>query len=185
MVHTIWSNLNTDEALTVSPGVSEEELLQKVISENLAQLAEQRRKLSIKTPGQIIRIGRVAFNGEIITTVHALDFNISECLFTTEKYAEWFVDSRGDLVARVLHSGDWNVYTYRMMNNGFLTSYLTKKITDGCSRQYLTAHTKRLGDYIAPVYGWKIPRQKQVTITRPGQGNRGYIAGQGNGGYIV
>ena len=78
---------------------------------------------------------------------------------------EWFVDKYGDLRADAIHHDGTNHYLYRTYKDG-VTDYqkdnLKAKIYDGkATRADITRITKRLGDDIARVYGFDIPRLRQ------------------------
>ena len=79
---------------------------------------------------------------------------------------EWYVDKYGDLRADAVHHDGINHYLYRVYKDTATDSQienLKAKIYDGkATRADITRVTRRLGDDIAAVYGFTIPRQKQT-----------------------
>ena len=78
---------------------------------------------------------------------------------------EWYVDKYGDLRADAVHHDGTNHYLYRVYKDTATDSQienLKSKIYDGkATRADITRVTRRLGDEIAAVYGFNIPRQKK------------------------
>ena len=77
-------------------------------------------------------------------------------------YVTWFVDDRGDLMCRDIHHDGTNIYMYRAwkaettdeQKRNFL-----QKIYDGkATRKDITRYTRKIGVYVADVYGWKVRR---------------------------
>ena len=78
---------------------------------------------------------------------------------------EWFVDHRGDLRADAIHHDGTNHYLYRVYKDEATDSQretLKRKIYDNkATRSDITKVTRRLGDEIARVYGFQIPRKSR------------------------
>ena len=91
--------------------------------------------------------------------------NIKDCLYSDTDYTEWYVDKYGDLRADAVHHDGANHYLYRVFKDGVTDTQienLQDKIYNGkATRADITRVTKRLGDDIAGVYGFPIPKQRQ------------------------
>ena len=91
--------------------------------------------------------------------------NIKDCLYSDTDYTEWYVDKYGDLRADAVHHDGTNHYLYRVFKDGVTDTQienLQDKIYNGkATRADITRVTKRLGDDIAGVYGFPIPKQRQ------------------------
>ena len=85
---------------------------------------------------------------------------------TPENYqtTEWYVDKYGDLRADATHHDGTNHYLYRVFKDGVSETQmenLRDKIYHGkATRADITRLTRRLGDEIAAVYGFDIPKQR-------------------------
>ena len=90
--------------------------------------------------------------------------NIRDCLYSDTDMTEWYVDKNGDLRADAIHHDGTNHYLYRVFKNGISETQmdnLCAKICHGqASRADITRTTRRLGDYIAAVYGFEITKQR-------------------------
>ena len=77
---------------------------------------------------------------------------------------EWYVDKYGDLRADATHHDGTNHYLYRVFKDGVSETQmenLRDKIYHGkATRADITRLTRRLGDEIAAVYGFDIPKQR-------------------------
>ena len=90
--------------------------------------------------------------------------NIRYCLYADTDYTEWYVDKYGDLRADAIHHDGTNHYLYRVFKEGVSETQmenLRDKIYHGkATRADITRLTRRLGDEIAAVYGFDIPKQR-------------------------
>ena len=90
--------------------------------------------------------------------------NIKDCLYSDTDYTEWYVDKYGDLRADAAHHDGTNHYLYRVFKDGVTEAQienLQEKIYCGrATRADITRVTRRLGDEIAKVYGFSIPKQR-------------------------
>ena len=90
--------------------------------------------------------------------------NIRDCLYADTDYTEWYVDKYGDLRADATHHDGTNHYLYRVFKDGVSETQmenLRDKIYHGkATRADITRLTRRLGDEIAAVYGFDIPKQQ-------------------------
>ena len=92
--------------------------------------------------------------------------NIRDCLYSDTDYSTWYVDRLGDLRCDAIHHDGTNHYLYRTYKPGVRQSqidHLKEKLYFGtATRADITRITRRLGDDIAKVYGFSIPRQRQA-----------------------
>ena len=73
----------------------------------------------------------------------------------------WYVDGRGDLRCDAVHHDGTNHYLYRVYKDGASEAQISrlkeKLSTETATRADVTRVTKRLGDEIGRVYGWRFP----------------------------
>ena len=171
--HIIWSNYNLDyedwrvDLEAEYPDMSEEERIALMYEINSNYLDDERTNLSIQLPQPILMIadigrwdGRYSGYGEIKSG------KISDCLYSELDYATWYVDKLGDLRCDAIHHDSTNHYLYRVYKPGVRESQidlLKEKLYEGkATRADITRITRRLGDEIAKVYGFSIPKQRQT-----------------------
>ena len=171
--HIIWSNYDLDyedwrEDLEAEyPDLSEDERIALMYELNNDYLDDERLNLSIQLPQPILMIadigrwdGRYSGYGEIRSG------KTSDCLYSNLDYATWYVDKLGDLRCDAVHHDGTNHYLYRVYKPGVRESQielLKDKLHDGkATRADITRVTRRLGDDIAKVYGFSIPKQRQA-----------------------
>ena len=163
--HIIWSNMNLEaddwrdsykeyleiNGLDDDPN-DENKLYEYMVEANDDYLSDERRNLDIQFSQPIIVIGDLGrWNGRV-TGYKMID-------------SEWYVDKYGDLRANAVHHDGTNHYLYRVFKDGVTDTQienLQDKIYNGkVTRADITRVTKRLGDEIAEVYGFSIPKQRQ------------------------
>ncbi|MGM9601499.1 MAG: hypothetical protein ACI3W5_07950 [Faecousia sp.] len=171
--HIIWSNYDLDyedwraDLEAEYPDLSEEERIALMYELNNDYLDDERLNLSIQLPQPILMIadigrwdGRYSGYGEIKSG------KISDCLYSNLDYATWYVDKLGDLRCDAVHHDGTNHYLYRVYKPGVRESQielLKDKLYEGkATRADITRVTRRLGDDIAKVYGFSIPKQRQA-----------------------
>ena len=171
--HIIWSNYNLDyedwrvDLEAEYPDISEEERIALMYEINSNYLDDERTNLSVQLPQPILMIadigrwdGRYSGYGEIKSG------KISDCLYSELDYATWYVDKLGDLRCDAIHHDGTNHYLYRVYKPGVRESQidlLKEKLYEGkATRADITRITRRLGDEIAKVYGFSIPKQRQA-----------------------
>ena len=171
--HIIWSNYNLDyedwrvDLEAEYPDMSEEERIALMYEINSNYLDDERTNLSIQLSQPILMIadigrwdGRYSGYGEIKSG------KISDCLYSELDYATWYVDKLGDLRCDAIHHDGINHYLYRVYKPGVRESQidlLKEKLYEGkATRADITRITRRLGDEIAKVYGFSIPKQRQT-----------------------
>ena len=171
--HIIWSNYDLDyenwrdDLEAEYPDMSEEERIALMYEINSNYLDDERTNLSIQLSQPILMIadigrwdGRYSGYGEIKSG------KISDCLYSELDYATWYVDKLGDLRCDAIHPDGTNHYLYRVYKPGIRESQidlLKEKLYEGkATRADITRITRRLGDEIAKVYGFSIPKQRQT-----------------------
>lgn len=171
--HVIWSDMHLDleawrDFLTESyPELAnnESKLYELMHELNADFLNDERRNLDIPLSQPILVIGDLGlWHGRVKGCKLLRSGNIRDCLFSKADMAEWYVDRNGDLRADAIHHDGTNHYLYRVFKNGVSEAQmdnLCAKICHGqASRADITRTTRRLGDYIAAVYGFEITKQR-------------------------
>lgn len=177
--HIIWSNLNLNvddwrdrykehieiNELDDDPN-DESKLYEFMVETNDEYLSDERMNLNVQLSQPIIVIGDLGrWNGRVMGYKMIDSGNIKDCLYSDTDYTEWYVDKYGDFRADAVHHDGTNHYLYRVFKDGVSETQienLQEKIYCGkATRADITRVTKRLGDDIANVYGFSIPRQKQ------------------------
>ena len=178
--HIIWSNMNLEaddwrdsykeyleiNGLDDDPN-DENKLYEYMVEANDDYLSDERRNLDIQLSQPIIVIGDLGrWNGRVTGYKMIDSGNIRDCLYADTDYTEWYVDKYGDLRANAVHHDGTNHYLYRVFKDGVTDTQienLQDKIYNGkATRADITRVTKRLGDDIAGVYGFPIPKQRQT-----------------------
>ncbi|MBO5449503.1 MAG: hypothetical protein J5994_09260 [Ruminococcus sp.] len=176
--HIIWSDLslNPDDwrdsykdyleinELDDDPN-DENELYKWMVETNEEYLDDERMNLNIQLSQPIIVIGDIGrWNGRVMGYKMIDSGNIKDCLYADTDYTEWYVDKYGDFRADAAHHDDTNHYLYRVFKDGVSDTQienLKDKIYMGkATRADITRVTRRLGDEIAAVYGFPIPKQR-------------------------
>lgn len=144
-----------DEELT------EEEMYDLMIDLNRENLDDERMNLNIQLSQPIIAIADLGlWNGRRMGYKEIRSGNIADCLYTECDYAEWYVDERGDLCMTGHHHDGTNHVIYRVFKDEATETQrvnLMEKIYSGkATRKDITRVTRRLGDEIEKVYGWKL-----------------------------
>ena len=175
--HLIWTNKELDyedwkaDLEEQYPELSEEERIQIMYETNNDYLDDERHNLDIQLTAPIIVIANLGrWNGRFLGYKEIESGNIKECLNTDTDYATWFVDKHGDLRCEATHHDGTNYYLYRTYRKGVSErqiDLLKEKIYDGSvTEKDINRVTKRLGDSIAKVYGWRLPKQQDRSDAR-------------------
>ena len=143
--------------------VSDEEWGEEVYS----WLDDERMNLNVQLSQPILVIGDLGlWNGRRMGYKEIPSGNIRDCLYGDTDYSTWYVDRLGDLRCDAIHHDGTNHYLYRVYKDGVRDSQielLKEKLYRGtATRADITRVTRRLGDDIAKVYGFSIPRQRQA-----------------------
>ena len=169
--HIIWSDISLDlddwrESLEeLYPGYSDDELYDIMVKSNAENLYDERVNLNIQLSQPIIVIGDLGrWNGRVSGYKMIDSGNIKDCLYSDTDMTEWYVDRYGDLRADAVHHDGTNHYLYRVFKDTASPEQierLQEKFYYGkATRADITRVTKRLGDEIAAVYGFHIPKQR-------------------------
>lgn len=169
--HVVWGDIDLDiedwrdDLEAEYPGISEDDLYQKMHEINQEYLDDERVNLNIQLSQPIIVIGDLGrWNGRVQGYKMIDSGNIKDCLYSDTDYTEWYVDKYGDLRADAAHHDGTNHYLYRVFKDGVTEAQienLQEKIYCGrATRADITRVTRRLGDEIAKVYGFSIPKQR-------------------------
>lgn len=171
--HIIWSNYNLDyedwrvDLEAEYPDMSEEEGIALMYEINSNYLDDERTNLSIQLPQPILMIADIGrWDGRYSGYSEIKSGKISDCLYSELDYATWYVDKLGDLRCDAIHHDGTNHYLYRVYKPGVRESQidlLKEKLYEGkATRADITRITRRLGDEIAKVYGFSVPKQRQT-----------------------
>ena len=126
---------------------------------NSDYLEDERTNLNIVLPEGIICIANLElWNGTRTGYKEIPSRNIRDCLYSQYE-PTWYVDSYGNLRCDDVHHDGTNHYLYRMWKPGlsvFTKDEFLDKIYNGTVTQEDIARcTRRIGDPIAKVYGWR------------------------------
>ena len=147
------------------PELPEDKLYEKMHELNAEYLDDERQNLDIQFSQPILVIGDLGFwNGRAQGYKMVNSGNIRDCLYSDTDMTEWYVDKNGDLRADAIHHDGTNHYLYRVFKRG-VTDAQIENLQDKiycrrATRTDITRVTQRLGDSIAAVYGFRIPKQR-------------------------
>lgn len=176
--HIIWSDMNLDpddwregykEFLEVG-GLDddpndENKLYNWMVETNQDYLDDERVNLDIQLSQPILIVADLGLWQGRKSGYGVIDSgNIKDCLYSHTDYTEWYVDKYGDFRADATHHDGTNHYLYRVFKDTATESQIENlkyKLYEGkATRADITRITKRLGDEIAAVYGFHIPKQR-------------------------
>lgn len=173
--HIIWSNYDLDyedwrDNLEAEyPDLTEDERIALMYEINGDYLDDERVNLNVQLSRPILVIGDLGlWYGRRMGYKEIDSGNIRDCLYSgrDDMYSTWYVDRLGDLCCDAIHHDGTNHYLYRTYKDGVSESQidlLKEKLYRGiATRADITRITRRLGDDIAKVYGFSIPRQRQA-----------------------
>ena len=173
--HIIWSNYDLDyedwrdDLEAEYPELTEDERIALMYEINGDYLDDERTNLNIQLSQPILVIGDLGlWYGRRSGYKEIESGNIRDCLYADTDYSTWYVDGLGDLRCDAIHHDGTNHYLYRAYKDGVRESQidlLKDKLYRGiASRADVTRITRRLGDDIARVYGFSIPRARQAPV---------------------
>ena len=168
--HLIWSNALDyedwrDYLEGEYPDLSEDKRIQMMYEINGEYLDDERANLDIQLSRPSLVVGDLGlWHGRCMGYKEIASGNIRDCLYTNRDtyYATWYVDKLGDLRCDDIHHDGTNHYLYRVYKDTASDTQielLKEKLYRGIAD--ITRVTRRLGDEIAQVYGWTLPRQRQ------------------------
>ena len=169
--NVIWSNEDLDyedwrEFLEEEyPELTESQRVELMYEMNADHLDDERTNLDIQLPQPILVIGDLGrWNGRVMGYKEVPSGNIRDCLYSDTDFSTWYMDKLGDLRCDAIHHDGTNHYLYRTYKEGVSEEQIDRlkwKIYTGtATRADITRLTRRLGDEIARVYGWEIPKAK-------------------------
>ena len=175
--HIVWSDINLDfenwrnDLQEQYPDESEDKLISRMYDINREYLDDERVNLDIQLSQSIIVIGDLGlWNGRANGYKIIESGNIKDCLYSECDMNEWYVDKNGDFRCTAIHHDGRNHYLYRTFKPTATESQienLKNKIYMGtATRKDITRITKRLGDEIGAVYGWKFPQKTRKEVER-------------------
>ena len=169
--HLIWSDYFLDyddwraDLEAQYPDLNEEERMQLMYETNNSYLDDERHNLNIQLSQPILVIADLGLWDGRHTGYREIDSgNIRDCLYSNTDYTTWYVDRLGDLRCDAVHHDGTNHYLYRVYKDDVRESQmdlLKEKLYCGrATRRDITRVTRRLGDDIAKVYGFDLPRSR-------------------------
>ena len=173
--HIIWSNYDLDyedwrdDLEAEYPELTEDERIALMYEINGDYLDDERVNLNIQLTQPILVIGDLGlWYGRRSGYKEIESGNIRDCLYADTDYSTWYVDKLGDLRCDAVHHDGTDHYLYRAYKDGVRESQidlLKDKLYRGiATRVDVTRITRRLGDDIARVYGFSIPRARQAPV---------------------
>lgn len=168
----IWQNYDLDlddyrdALLEFAPNATEAELLHLMYNHNADALADERLNLKIDAGTEIVCIADIGrWNGRRSGYKRINSTNVGDCLFLSEdcNFGEFYVDpTTKDLCCKESHHDGTNYLRYRAFRKGVSATQkenFLDAIYNGIVTEDMIANvTKPLGEMIAKVYGWKLPR---------------------------
>ena len=151
------------------PELSDDERFEMMYEINNGYLDDERCNLNIQLSRPILVVGDLGlWNGRRMGYKEIESGNIRDCLYSDTDYSTWYVDKKGDFRCDAIHHDGTNHYLYRTYKDGVSETQidnLKEKLYCGtATRKDITRITRRLGDEIANVYGFPIPRQRQAAV---------------------
>ena len=169
-MYTIWSNEYdviesiAKDMMEYDEGLEWDRAWDQAYEVNAESLDDEKRNLNIEVGDEIIIIADLGlWDGQHQAYKLLNRTNIADCLTgTCGDYVTWFVDDRGDLMCRDIHHDGTNLYTYRAWKPGVTpvqrVHFLYKVQFGKATRKDVTRYTRKIGTYVADVYGWKVRR---------------------------
>lgn len=175
--HIIWTNDGLDyedwrEYLEAEyPELSDRERIDLMYEMNDTYLDDERVNLNIQLSQPILVIGDLGlWHGRASGYKEIQSGNIRDCLYSDTDFVTWFMDDRGELRCDAIHHDGTNHYRYRVYKDGISEEQmddLKDKIYEGkATEKDIARITNRLGDEIAKVYGWPLPRSQPKSIEK-------------------
>ena len=173
MKHTIWNNtdmlqedfddiMNNLDLHRIEKG-DEQAAWELAHDWNDAWLDDEKTNLDIDVGYPIVVFADLGlWNGRRTAYKMLGSQNLKDCLnVCCGDYIDWFVDDCGDLTVRDTHHDGTNTYTFRALRGGMsweqIENFYDKLDREGITKRTVKRYTRRLGDYVAKVYGWKLP----------------------------
>ena len=176
--HIIWSNdIDYDdwrEDLEEQyPDLTEAERMEQMYELNGDYLDDERSNLDIQLSRPILVVGDLGlWHGRRMGYKEIPSGNIRDCLYSERDmdHSTWYVDKNGDFRCDTIHHDGTNHYLYRAYKENVSEAQidrLKEKLYSGtATRADVTRVTKRLGDEIGRVYGWRFPPVREAARER-------------------
>ena len=153
------------------PDLSEADRIDLMYQMNDDNLSDERTNLDVQLENSILVIGDLGlWNGRRMGYKEIKSGNIRDCLYSEMDYSTWYVDRLGDLRCDAVHHDGTNHYLYRAYKENVSEAQidrLKEKLYSGtATRADVTRVTKRLGDEIGRVYGWRFPPVREAARER-------------------
>ena len=153
------------------PELSEQERMELMVEQNNDYLDDERCNLNIQLSRPILLIADIGrWDGRYPSYAEIKSGNIRDCLYSEMDYSTWYVDRLGDLRCDAVHHDGTNHYLYRAYKENVSEAQidrLKEKLYSGtATRSDVTRVTKRLGDEIGRVYGWRFPPVREAARER-------------------
>ena len=134
-------------------------------------LDDERLNLNVQLSQSILVVADIGrWNGRFMGYKEIESGNIRDCLYSDTDYSTWYVDKLGDLRCDAIHHDGTIHYLYRTYKDGVTEEQidrLKEKIYNRtATRTDIKRITRRLGDDIAKVYGFSIPRKREAVVER-------------------
>lgn len=172
--HIIWSSDVDYEDWRADmeeqyPDLSEQERMELMVEQNNDYLDDERCNLNIQLSRPILLIADIGrWDGRYPGYAEIKSGNIRDCLYSEMDDSTWYVDRLGDLRCDAVHHDGTNHYLYRAYKENVSETQidrLKEKLYSGtATRGDVTRVTKRLGDEIGRVYGWRFPSSREAML---------------------
>lgn len=148
-----------------------EYILESMVEQNNDYLDDERCNLNIQLSRPILLIADIGrWDGRYPGYAEIKSGNIRDCLYSEMDDSTWYVDRLGDLRCDAVHHDGTNHYLYRAYKENASEAQidrLKEKLYSGtATRSDVTRVTKRLGDEIGRVYGWRFPSSREAMRER-------------------
>lgn len=149
-----------DEMREQYPDIPEDRLYDFAHEMNDNDLECERMSLDFDLANEIICIASIGrWNGRA-EDYRFLGRNLARCLYSMDDSVTWYVDEHGDFRCDGKHHDGTNQYLYREFKSGLTgrqMEYFTDQILMGkVTPAQIERYTRKIGDRIAEVYGWKV-----------------------------
>lgn len=163
---------------------------------NSDYLDDERSNLDIQLSRPILVVGNLGlWHGRHMGYKEIPSGNIRDCLYSERDiYSTWYVDRNGDFRCDAIHHDGTNHYVYRAYKDSVSDTQIERLYRGIATRTDITKVTRRLGDEIAYVYGFPIPRRQveaammnvsdtrdcafEAFIANLGKYNEGFLVGE-------
>lgn len=174
ITHVLWTNDSYElldrakEEKRIRECDSEEELYDELNEDNNIYLDDLRSELDIDLPRPIIILGDIGrWDGRYHGYKMVDSGNIRDCFHFETDEMTWGLDCGGDLVAKGADHDGTSFYRYRAFKKSCtdedIEDFQEKLHFRKCSEDDVEKYTFRLGDAIAKVYGFQIPKEEGET----------------------